>query len=297
MKPSKQKSGTKQAIQVLWIVMALNFGVALFKIIIGTIANSGSIIADGYHSLSDGSGNIVGIVGLSIAGRPVDSNHPYGHKKFETISSMIISLLLFGVGAKIAYSSALNMISPKTPEISTMSFIVMISTLIINVFVVIYERTQGEKLASDVLVADSEHTKSDVLITSGVIVTMILLRLGAPPMIDGFVSLLISGFIFKAGFEIFVEASNTLTDSAVLSRQAIYEATMSCQGVKGCHNIRSRGRKDDIYIDLHVLVDPDMTVSQSHDLQHSIEDTLKMKFGDHTSVIIHVEPYNGEGIH
>lgn len=287
----KQEGDIKQAILTLWIIMGLNFSVAVFKIVIGTITASGSIIADGYHSLSDGSGNVVGIVGLSIAGRPIDHNHPYGHKKFETISSMLIGILLFVVGSRIAYNSILNIIQPKTPEISTMSFLVMISTLIINIFVVKYEGSQGEKLSSDVLIADSEHTKSDIFITSGVIITMILLRLGAPPIIDGFVSLLISGFIFKAGLKIFIEASNTLTDSAVLSSEEIYETTMLCDGVKQCQNIRSRGRRDEVYIDLGVSVDPQMRVWESHDLQHNIEKALKERFGNQVSVIIHVEPY------
>ncbi|KLE17214.1 MULTISPECIES: cation diffusion facilitator family transporter [Clostridiaceae] len=288
---NKETRNTKQAIWVLWIIMGLNFGVAIFKIAIGTIANSGSIIADGYHSLSDGSGNIVGIVGLSIAGRPIDNNHPYGHKKFETISSMIIGMLLFVVGSKVAFNSITNIIHPKTPEISMISFVVMISTLIVNIFVVIYERSQGIKLSSDVLVSDSEHTKSDVLITCGVIVTMILLQMGVPPIIDGCVSLLISLFIFKASFEIFMEATKTLTDSAVLNSEEIYEVTMSCEEVKECHKIRSRGRKDEVFIDLHVLVIPDMKVSEAHALQHKIENVLKSKFGSQISAIIHVEPY------
>lgn len=288
---NKETGNTKQAIWVLWIIMGLNFGVAIFKIAIGTIANSGSIIADGYHSLSDGSGNIVGIVGLSIAGRPIDNNHPYGHKKFETISSMIIGMLLFVVGSKVAFNSITNIIHPKTPEISMISFIVMISTLIVNIFVVIYERSQGIKLSSDVLVSDSEHTKSDVLITCGVIFTMVLLQMGVPPIIDGCVSLLISLFIFKASFEIFMEATKTLTDSAVLNSEEIYEVTMSCEEVKECHKIRSRGRKDEVFIDLHVLVIPDMKVSEAHVLQHKIENVLKSKFGSQISTIIHVEPY------
>ncbi len=132
------------------------------------------------------------------------------------------------------------------------------------IFIVIYERSQGKKLSSDVLVSDSEHTKSDVLITCGVIVTMILLRVGVPPIIDGCVSLLISLFIFKASFEIFKEAANTLTDSAVLNSEEIYEATMSCKEVKECHKIRSRGRKDEVYIDLHALVNPEMKVSEAN---------------------------------
>lgn len=284
-------SNTKKAVLVLWVVMVLNFAVAIFKVIVGTLANSGSIIADGYHSLSDGSGNIVGIIGLSIAGRPKDESHPYGHKKFETISSLLIGVLLFLVGCKVAYGSVLNILSPKVPEITTISFVVMIFTLVVNIFVVKFEHTQGVKLSSDVLVSDSEHTKSDVLITSGVIVTMVLLQLGFPPIIDGFVSLLISGFIFKASYEIFTASSHVLADAAVLSSEEITGIVMSCEGVLGCHKVRSRGREDDIHIDLHILVAPETTVAEAHDLEHDVEAELQNKYGEKVSVIIHVEPF------
>lgn len=288
----KENSNTKKAIMVLWIVMFLNFAVAIFKVIIGTMANSGSIIADGYHSLSDGSGNIVGIVGLSIAGRPVDESHPYGHKKFETISSLLIGVLLFAVASKVLYSSVLSIISPKTPEISTLSFAVMIGTLIVNIFVVKFESDQGKRLSSDVLTSDSQHTKSDILITSGVILTMVLLRLGFPPVIDGILSVFISGFIYKASYEIFTASSHVLADAAVLKTEEICEVVMACEGVLDCHKIRSRGRQDDIHMDLHILINPEMSVSDAHALEHRVICSLKDKFGQATSVIIHVEPYH-----
>lgn len=291
---SKGSSNTKKAVMVLWVVMGLNFMVAIFKIIVGTIANSGSIIADGYHSLSDGSGNIVGIVGLSIAGRPEDKEHPYGHKKFETISSLLIGVLLFLVGCKVAYGSVLNIMNPRVPEISTLSFAVMITTLIVNVFVVKFERSQGLKLSSDVLVSDSEHTKSDVLITTGVIMTMVLLKFGVPPIIDGIVSLGISAFIFKASFEIFTASSNVLADAAAVNREEVCALVMSCEGVLGCHKIRSRGRQDDIHMDLHVLTSPKMSVEDAHEMEHAIEEVLKAKYGSTLSTIIHIEPFKGE---
>lgn len=288
----KKTGNNRKAIFVLWIVMALNFAVAIFKMIVGTMANSGSIVADGYHSLSDGSGNIVGIIGLSVAGRPEDESHPYGHKKFETISSLMIGVLLFAVGSKVAYGAVLNILNPKIPEISTLSFVVMVTTLIVNIFVVKYERTQGLKLSSDVLVSDSEHTKSDILITSGVIFTMILLKFGFPPIIDGIVSLMISGFIFKASYGIFTDSSNVLADAAALSGEEITQLVMTCEGVQGCHKVRSRGRQDDINIDLHVLTQPDMSVAEAHSLDHDIERILKEKYGETVSVIVHIEPYH-----
>ncbi len=287
----KVSSNSKKAIIVLWIVMLLNFAVAVFKIIVGTMANSGSIIADGYHSLSDGSGNIVGIIGLSVAGRPEDESHPYGHKKFETISSLMIGVLLFAVGCKVAYGAILNIMAPGIPEISILSFAVMVTTLLVNIFVVKYERRQGLKLSSDVLVSDSEHTKSDILITSGVIVTMVLLRFGFPPIIDGIVSLVISGFIYKASYEIFTASSNVLADGAALSSDEICGVVMTCDGVMGCHKVRSRGRQDDIHIDLHALTHPDMSVAEAHALNHMIEGVLKDRYGAGVSVIVHIEPY------
>ena len=284
-------SRAKKAIWTLWIIMFLNIFVAAFKIIIGTIVCSGSILADGYHSLSDGSGNIVGIVGLSIAGRPIDNNHPYGHKKFETISSMIIGFLLFAVASEVLYNSILHIIQPKIPRITTASFVIMIFTLCINFLVTKYEHYRGIKLCSDVLLSDSQHTKSDLFITTGVLITMLLLKLGCPPIVDGIVSGIIALFIYKASISIFLDASNTLTDTAVLNSDEICAVTMSCDGVMECHKIRSRGRRDEVFIDLHIMVTPDMQVTAAHNLQHKIENELKSKFGNHVSVIIHVEPF------
>lgn len=283
---------TQQASKVLWIVMGLNALVAALKILIGTLASSASIVADGFHSLSDASGNIVGLIGLSVAGKPEDEGHPYGHKKFETLSSMMIGFLLLIVGAKAAYSGIISLISPKEPNIDWMSFAVMIGTLIINFFVVKYESAQGKRLGSDVLLSDSEHTKSDVFITSGVILGMILMQLGFPPQIDGLVTLVVSGFIFHASYEILRASSNILADAAVLDPEQIRAVVMACEGVETCHRIRSRGRQDDLYIDLHVHVDPNMTVQSAHALEHHIGSQLKATFGESLCVIVHIEPYN-----
>lgn len=287
-----QNSETKQASKVLWIVMGLNALVASLKIIVGTIAGSASIIADGFHSMSDASGNIVGLIGLSVAGKPEDEGHPYGHKKFETISSLMIGFLLLVVGFKAAYGGVLSLINPKTPEIDYLSFAVMALTLLVNYFVVKYESNQGKLLGSDVLLSDSEHTKSDVFITSGVIVGMLLMRFGFPPQIDGLVTLVVSGFIFHASYEILKAASEVLADAAALDPEAIKTVVMACDGVKDCHKIRSRGRQDDLYIDLHVHVDGEMTVMFAHGLEHEIDRKLKAEFGEGVNVIVHIEPFS-----
>lgn len=287
---NKHNLETQQASKVLWIVMGLNAVVASLKIVVGSIAGSASIIADGFHSMSDASGNIVGLIGLSVAGKPEDEGHPYGHKKFETISSLMIGFLLLVVGFKAAYGGIMSLVQPKAPDIDLLSFAIMAITLVINFFVVRYESHQGKKLGSDVLISDSEHTKSDVFITSGVILGMILMQLGLPAQIDGIVTLVVSGFIFHASYEILKAASEVLADAAALDPEAIRAVVMACEGVEDCHKVRSRGRQDDMHIDLHIHVDGQMTVQFAHGLEHEIGRKLRTAFGDGVHVIVHIEP-------
>lgn len=292
--PSHSAANSKEAIRVLFIILFLNLLVAFAKIIIGSMTQSGSITADGYHSLSDGSGNIVGMIGLFIASRPVDKNHPYGHKKFETMASLFIATLLFFVGGKVAIGGFERIFNPIIPEITSLSFAVMVATLVVNVFVVTYEASQGRKLQSDVLVSDSQHTKSDLYITTGVLFTMTLIRFGIDPRVDGLVSMIISFLIIKAGYDIFKASSNVLTDAEALDSEEIRAYVLTIDKVIGCHKVRSRGRADDIHIDLHVQTDPNMTVFDAHALDHFIGQCLRDKYGETVSVIVHIEPFDPE---
>lgn len=275
--------------RILVYILILNWGVAAAKLIYGWMTRSASMTADGFHSFSDGSSNIIGLVGIWIASRPIDENHPYGHKKYETLTSVGISVFLFLVCINVVREGVVRFFHPLVPEVTAKSFLVMGITLAINVAVMIYETRMGRALKSDILISDALHTRTDILTSSAVIVTLIGIKLGYP-ILDPMASLVIAVFIAYAGVEILKESSRVLSDGVAIRIDEIERVVLSIKGVKKCHQIRSRGRPDDIHIDLHVLVDPDMHVHKAHHLSYAIENKIKRDIRGVTDVVVHMEP-------
>jgi cation diffusion facilitator family transporter len=192
---------------------------------------------------------------------------------------------------RIIISAISNIIHPQIPYITKESLIALIITLGINIFVTKYELAQGKRLNSAILVADSLHTKSDVFVSIGVLITLIAIRFGAPPIIDSISSLTVSGFVLFASYEIFRDTCGVLIDKAAIDSCRVKDIVMKFDEVKDVHKIRSRGREDDIYLDLHIMVEPNTKVQDSHALAHQIEDRLCEEFNKVIYVIIHVEPF------
>ena len=275
--------------------MFANVLVALLKIVIGSKIQSSSMTADGFHSLTDGTSNIIGIIGIGLAVKPKDEDHPYGHKKFETLAGLGIAMMLFFVSATIIKEAFTKFFNPTTPNISAESIIVLVVTLIINIFVTNYESKMGKNLSSDILTADAAHTRSDVFVSIGVLGTLIALKLGLPPIIDPIISLVIAGLIIHTGYEIFKDTASILVDKYVLDNNAVLELLKAFPEVKNVHRIRSRGREDDMFVDLHIMVDGGFTVNEAHALSHNIEENIKKTINENAEVIIHIEPYDGRG--
>ncbi|HBG0386077.1 TPA: cation transporter [Clostridioides difficile] len=281
----------KKVKQVLWIILFANFAVALLKIIIGNQIKSYSMTADGFHSLSDGASNIVGLIGIFFASKPKDKNHPYGHKKFEIITSLFISDMLFVIAIKIILSAVLRIANPVVPAITIESLIALIITLFINIFVCMYEYRIGTKLNSYVLISDSLHTRSDIFVSLGVLVTLVGVKLGFPVIIESIVPIIISAFIIYSAYGIFRPSIGILVDRVAVDEDYIKEIVFEFNEVRDVHNIRSRGSKSSIYIDMHVMVDPFISVEQSHDLTHKIEKQIQEEINENAQVIVHIEPF------
>ncbi|HWR25919.1 MAG TPA: cation diffusion facilitator family transporter [Methanosarcina sp.] len=275
--------------KVLIYVLILNLAVALAKIIYGTLTNTLSMIADGYHSLFDGVSNIVGLAGVFIAARPPDRDHPYGHQKYETVASIFIALLLVFVGFEI-FQNALNRFLVRiTPDVTFVSFFLIFGTMCINYLVTRYEHKQGVSLRSQVLIADSMHTKSDIYVSLSVVISLVAVKLGLPLM-DPIIALGISLIIFRAGYRIIKESSRSLLDMSRIEEEEICELVMGVEGVQGCHKIRTRGGMGDIKVDMHLLVQPDMSLEDAHLISHRVSKKLKGEFEDVSDVVVHLEP-------
>jgi cation diffusion facilitator family transporter len=274
---------------VLYRVLFLNLIVAAAKIALGLSTGAVSVLSDGYHSLTDTASNIVGIVGVRIAGAPPDVDHPYGHRKFETISSLGILIFLIIVLREVLSAAWERYQTGGEPVINALTFGVMGATFLVNLGVVFYERREGRRLASEVLLADAHHTLSDLMTSATVIAALIGVRMGYL-WLDPFAALVVAGFIGYACWEIFNQTTGILADKFVIPEESISEEVKSVPGVIGCHHIRTRGSNDFVFLDLHVWMDAEMSLTKAHALSHVVKDRLMQRFPQIKDAIIHIEP-------
>lgn len=276
--------------RVLWLILVLNLLVAGAKIWYGTISNTVSIRADGIASLFDSLSNLVGIAGLSLAERPADLDHPYGHQKFETYASAGIGLMLLVAAYNVGSDAVAGLLSHNgSPQVDAGSFVVMLATLAVNVFVVVYERGRGKALHSEILSADAFHTLSDVLVSISVIVGLVFVRLGFT-IADSIASLLVAVMILRSAYEVFRQANQTLSDEARIPVADIKAVADAVPGALDCHAVRTRGTEGEVYMDLHILVDPNMTIERAHRVAGEVEAALNERFPQVVDIVVHVEP-------
>lgn len=275
--------------RVLVRVLFLNAAVAAAKIAFGYLSGSISILSDGFHSLTDSTSNLVGLVGVNAARKPPDRDHPYGHRKYETVSAASIVIFLVLVVVEVVRNALGRMVDGGTPQIGFASFAVMIGTMAVNVFVVRYERREGQRLVSEVLLADAMHTRSDVLTSMTVIVALAGARAGMP-ILDPAAALVVAVFISYAGYEIARDALRILSDRIVIEEDDLREVVMSVGRVLGCHHIRTRGSRDYVFLDLHIWMDPDTRLEDAHQVSHVVKDRLMARYPQIVDAIIHIEP-------
>ena len=275
--------------RVLNRVLVLNLLVAVAKIALGYYTGAVSITSDGFHSLTDSASNVVALVGVSVARRPPDANHPYGHRKYETMASLGILVFLVIVLIEVLTAAADRLVNGGTPRVFPEGIGLMTVTLIVNLFVVSYEMREGRRLNSEVLRADAKHTRSDVLTTGAVLGALLGVWWGYP-LLDPMAALLVAGFIGHACWSIAQEASRVLGDEIVIAETEVRKVVQSVDGVIGCEKIRTRGSADYAFLDLHLWLDGDMPLKDAHAASHVVKDRLMTRFPQLVDVVIHIEP-------
>lgn len=274
---------------ILVVILALNWLVALAKVVYGWLTHSGSMFADGVHSFSDGASNIIGIIGIWWAAKPPDEDHPYGHKKYETFAALTIATFLAVVCVYLVKDAIHRLTEPSVTQVTAISFAVMIITMFVNGSVTWYERKKGRELESDILISDALHTQTDLLTSLAVIISLICVHFGWP-LADAIATLFIAVFIASAAIRIIKSSSEVLCDHVVLDVSEIRKVVEGVSKIRSCHEIRTRGRKDDVHVDLHILVANTMPIEEAHDLANQIESEIKQKIKGVTDVIVHIEP-------
>ncbi len=276
--------------RVLGRVFVLNLTVALAKIGFGYFSGAVSVLSDGFHSLIDASSNVVGLIGIRAASQPPDADHPYGHRKFETVASGAF----VGFAALVMLEvlrNAFNHLIGRTPahDISPASFVVMLVTVAINLFVIWYETREAKRLSSEMLAADALQTRADVWSSMTVVVALIGARFGWP-ILDPIGALVVACFIGYGGWQIFHATTGILSDRVVMQDKDVEQVVMSVPGVLGCHQIRTRGSEDHVFLDLHVWLPAEMPLVDAHHISHVVKDKLMTRYPQIADAIIHIEP-------
>jgi len=278
--------------RVLIVTLALNVMVVVGKMIAGLLAGSLSVVSDAIHSSVDSLNNIVGLVVMKYSTAEPDEGHPYGHAKFETLAAFAIAGFLFVTCYQISLSAIKRIIAHEepAPEITALTIGVMVGTIICNIIVTVYERREGRRLQSAFLIADSAHTRSDVLVSCSVLAGLFLIRLGYV-WLDPIISLGVAVVIAWSGYQIFRTTVPILVDAAPVPSWHIAEIVRGVPGVHSAHDIRSRSQGGEMFVEMHLHIENEYERDHiaSHAVTEEIERRLAKEFGKVTATI-HVEP-------
>lgn len=275
--------------QVLVLILVLNLVVVLGKALAGWLANSLTVLSDAIHSTVDMLNNVVGIIVMRYAAAPPDKEHPYGHRKFETLGAFSIAGFLFVICFEIASRAIHQLFTAEVslPTISSFTITTIILTILINLFVTYYEAKRGHALGSELLIADAAHTRTDVYVSISVLASFFFVHYGYG-RVDALFALGIAAIIAYNGYQLFRQTVPILVDTATIDARHIEQIALTVPGVAGCQNIRSRGRRGELFIEMVVhLTASDLM--DAHALTEKIEQALQEEFGD-AAITIHFEP-------
>ena len=215
-------------------MLVLNLAVAAAKIAFGYASGAISILSDGFHSLTDGASNVVGLVGVRAARQPPDEDHPYGHRKYETVAAAAVTVFLLLVVVEVLRNAFNHLAGERSPRDRVASFVVMIATVVVNLWVVRYESREAERLGSECCWPTRLQTRGDVWTSLTVIAALVGARLGLP-ILDPLAALVVAGFIGYSGYQIARATTGILSDRIVIADADLERVVMSVPGVLGCH--------------------------------------------------------------
>ncbi|WP_076348626.1 cation diffusion facilitator family transporter [Alicyclobacillus vulcanalis] len=283
-----------------YVNAVLNVLLAFAKGIIGIMAHSEALIADAVHSVSDLIGSVAVIVGLRIARKPPDEDHPYGHGKAELIASICVSVLLIAAAIEVFYSSVSSFFhSPRAPEwvAAVMAFI----AVVVKEVLYRYNVRLGKRLQSKSLLAQASDHRADVYSSLAALIGIVLAVVGQRFGIrwlmytDAAAGIFVAALVLKMAIEIAKEALEILMDRVVLAEEALQpyrREVMRVPGVRAIDDLRVRDHGQYVIVDIEIAVDADITVLAGHDIAAAVRDRLREKFDRVQDVFVHVNPFD-----
>lgn len=283
----------KIAMKVSIISIIANVVLAAFKLVAGVFAHSGAMISDAIHSASDVFSTFVVMIGIKIASKEPDEEHPYGHERMECVAAIILATILCITGLGIG-KNALSNITGNSGEMAVpgvLALIAAIVSIIVKEAMFWYTRHYAKKIDSGALMADAWHHRSDALSSIGAFIGIIFARMGYV-MMDSIACLVICVFIVKAAYDIFKDAIDKMVDkSCSLEVEAeIRTIVMSVDGVKGIDSLSTRLFGNKMYVDIEIRADGEQTLNETHEIAEAVHDSIEARFEKVKHIMVHVNP-------
>lgn len=276
--------------RVLRRVLWMNLLVVAVKVAVLGLSGALSVLAEVFHSTLDAGNNVLALALARVAGREPDDDHPYGHRKFETVGALALAAVLSVTVFELTQQALIRLFRgfEATPDVSPWALALMVVGLLAGIAITRYESRAGRRLGSDLLLADAAHTRADVLTTVAVLIGLLAMRFGYP-MADPLVTLVVAGIIVHTGWEIVKETVPVLVDTRAVPPERIEEVSLDVRGVRSAYGIRSRGASPDVFAELTIAVDADLDVATSHAIADEVERRVASDI-QAREVVVHVEP-------
>lgn len=266
-----------------------------FKLAAGIFANSGAMLSDAVHSLSDVFSTFVVMAGVKMSGKEADEKHPYGHERMESVAAILLAVMLAATGIGIGYSGFKKIAGSGGGQVlavpGTLALVAAVVSIIVKEGMYWYTRTNAKKINSGALMADAWHHRSDAMSSVGSFIGILGARLGFP-VLDPVASIVICVFIVKAAVDIFMDGVGKMTDEACddETNKKIEEIALAQNGVLGIDLLKTRRFGNKIYVDVEISANGEMTLNESHEIAQQVHDAIETEVADVKHCMVHVNP-------
>lgn len=284
----------KVANKVSLVTIIGNLLLSVIKLLAGIIAHSNAMISDAIHSASDVFSTVIVIIGIKLASKESDKEHPYGHERLECVAAIILAMILLLTGIGIGAEALKNIVSGHYSELQVPGILALVAAIVSIVSkegMYWYTRFYAKKIDSSALMADAWHHRSDAFSSIGALIGIAGARMGFPIM-DSVASLVIFVFIVKAALDIFKDAMDKMVDHSCdeETEKQIYDCVMKNEEVMGIDLLQTRMFGNKIYVDVEIQADGSYTLNQAHEIAEAVHDEIEQNFPKVKHIMVHVNP-------
>lgn len=280
--------------RVSFITIVQNALLSIFKLFAGIFANSNAMISDAIHSASDVFSTIVVLIGVKLASKDSDKEHPYGHERLECVAAIVLAMVLFLTGLEIGAQAVKDIVRGNYGDLEAPGILALVAavvSIITKEIMYWYTRHNAKKIDSSALMADAWHHRSDALSSVGALIGIGGAMLGFPIM-DSIASLVIFVFIAKAAYDIFKDAMDKMVDHSCdeETEKAIYDSVISHHEVLGIDLLQTRIFGNKVYVDLEIQVNGSYTLQEAHNIAEEVHENIEQNFPKVKHIMVHVNP-------